>query len=656
MILRSPTHARCLLAVLLLLAVAHVPLEADDDPLSVQITSPLGRTGIPGTIRIVARVKTAEDYEVMLTRFFVDGVMVGEVSDGPPYAVPWVDENPFDTARIRVEAFDTAGATATDTVTLNPLELVDTAEVASVLLEASVEDLDGRSVVGLTGEEFVLTENDIEQIIDQVLVEAVPATFTILVDRSQSMSRRIEMVREAAAGLTARLRKADLVAVIPFAKEIGPITGPTNDRETVRGAISTIRATGGTALLDAVTKVSSLLGEVQGRHAVVLITDGYDEHSTATVDEAIAAVRDAHAILYVIGVGGVAGISLQGQQMLRKLADDSGGRAFFPSRPSQLAETHELVSSNVFNRYLITYTPRDQRPDGTWRAIALSTADPDHTIRTRDGYFAPDPPPIRPSVEFTITDHERRLLEVGAQDLIVIEDGVEQTIEGFQEAADPVSIVLALDSSGSMKPSAEAVMEAARTFVHAVRDEDSLAVLTFADRPVFAHDLTTTREWSLDAIDDYTPVGGTALYDTVVDSLARLRRVEGRRVLVLLTDGRDEDNPGTGPGSLHTFAEALAKLRETEAAIYPIGLGPNIDPGVMEGFALESGGAAYYPQDVSTLAADYRRIVENLRRRYVITFTSTNSTRDGGWREVEIKTRAAGTIVNSRGGYFAPDK
>ena len=219
-----------------------------------------------------------------------------------------------------------------------------------------------------------------------------------------------------------------------------------------------------------------------------------------------------------------------------------------------------------------------------------------------------------------------------------------------------MSIILALDSSGSMKPSAEAVMEAARTFVHAIREEDALAVLTFADRPVFAHDLTTTREWSLDAIDSYTPIGGTALYDAVVDSLARLRRVEGRRVLVLLTDGRDEDNPGTGPGSLHTFAEALAKLRETEAAVYPIGLGPNIDPGVMEGLALESGGAAYFPEDVSTLAADYRRIVENLRRRYVITFTSTDSTRNGGWREVEIQTRAPGTIVNSRGGYFAPDK
>ncbi len=627
-----------------------------EDALSIEITSPLGRTGIPGTIRIVARIRPPEDATVMLARFLVDGATVGEVTNGPPYAVAWVDDNPFDTVRIRVDAYDTTGAHAYDSVTLEPLELVDEAEVASVRLQASVEDLDGRSVLGLTEEHFLLTENDVEQPIDQVLVEIEPATFTILVDRSRSMSRRINMVREAAAGLTSHLRSSDSIAIVPFAKDIGPITGPTNDRQTVQDAISAIRATGGTAIVDSLTRVAGLLGEVEGRHAIVLITDGYDEHSTSTVEEALAATKAAHATLYVIGVGGVAGISLQGQQMLKSLAEGNGGRAFFPARNSQLVSTHELVSSDLFHRYLITYTPLDQRPDGTWRAIGLKTGDPDHSIRTRDGYFAPDPPPIRRSIEFTITDFERRLLEVGAEDLLVFEDGVEQTIDVFQEAVDPVSIVLALDSSGSMKKSADAVMAAARSFVHAIREEDSLAVLTFADRPVFAHDLTTTREWSLDAIDDYTPIGGTALYDTVVNSLARLRRVEGRRVLVLLTDGRDEDNPGTGPGSLNTLQEALVRVGEVDATIYPIGLGPSIDPVVMRQLAAESGGAAYFPQDVSTLADDYRRIIENLRRRYVITYTSTDSTRDGAWRDVEIRTRTPGTIVNSRGGYHAPEE
>ena len=399
----------------------------------------------------------------MLVRFFVDDVMLGELGDGPPYALAWVDENPFETANIRAEAYAGRAGSATDTVTLVPLELVDTAEVASVLLEVSVEDLDGRSVTGLTVERFVLKENEVDQSIDQILIETVPATFTILVDGSRSMSRRIDFVREAAAGLTGFLRPDDRVAVVPFSKDIGPVTGPTGDRATVQGAISAIRATGGTAIVDSVKRISSLLAGVEGRHAILLITDGYDEHSTESVDQAVAAVKSAHATLYVIGVGGVAGISLKGAQLLRKLAEDSGGRAFFPARPSQLSFIHELVSSDVFDRYLITYTPLDQTPDGMWRAISVVTDDKDHKVRTRAGYMAPAPPPVRPSLEFTITDLERRHLDVSAEELVVVEDGVPQTIDVFNEAVDPVSIILALDSSGSMKRSADAVMGAART-------------------------------------------------------------------------------------------------------------------------------------------------------------------------------------------------
>ena len=199
-------------------------------------------------------------------------------------------------------------------------------------------------------------------------------------------------------------------------------------------------------------------------------------------------------------------------------------------------------------------------------------------------------------------------------------------------------------------------MEAARTFVHSVRDEDSLAVMTFADRPVFAHDLMTTREWSIEAIDDYIPIGGTALYDTVVDSLTRLRRVEGRKGDCPAHRWPGRGQPGTGPGSVHTLADALSRLRAVDATIFCIGLGPNIDPETLKSLAIDSGGDVYFPQDVSTLADDYRRILENIRRQHVITYTSTNSARDGEWRHVEIRTDMSGTIVNSRGGYFAPEQ
>src|SRR6185503_15164875 len=108
------------------------------------------------------------------------------------------------------------------------------------------------------------------------------------------------------------------------------------------------------------------------------------------------------------------------------------------------------------------------------------------------------------------------------------ENGAAQTIDTFQEAVDPVSIVLALDASGSMKKSADAVRQAARDFVQSVKPEDSLSLIMFADKPVVAHDLSADRKLSTDAIDKYEALGGTALYDALWDALTSLRDTKSR--------------------------------------------------------------------------------------------------------------------------------
>ena len=136
----------------------------------------------------------------------------------------------------------------------------------------------------------------------------------------------------------------------------------------------------------------------------------------------------------------------------------------------------------------------------------------------------------------------------------------------------------------------------------------------------------------------------------------RLKFVQGRRAVVVLTDGRDEDNPGTGPGSIHALEDVIARAKEVDTAIYAIGLGPKVDRALLERLAQISGGAAYFPADASELQAQYRGIVENLRRRYVLGYASTNPKRNGAWRTVEIRPREGTLQVRSRGGYFAPDR
>ena len=344
-----------------------------------------------------------------------------------------------------------------------------------MLLEATVVDKAERFVGGLDAASFRVLENDEPQTIDLASVESLPVTYTLLVDASQSMHARMEFVRAAAGRLADFLRPKDRIIVAPFAQSLGAITGPTGDRETIAGAVPAISSKGGTAIADGLIEASRLVAGAEGRHVIVLITDGYDEDSQTKMEDALVAAQSAHAAVYVIGVGGIAGISLKGERALRKIARETGGRVFFPSREQELPAVHELVAEDVQQRYLITYSPTNQAADGAWRRIALSTTDSSHRIRTRAGYFAPAPPPVRPSLEFTATDANSQFVDLTRDDLVVLEDGVPQKVDTFQEAVAPVSVVLALDASGSMARAAEAVKAAALSFVEALRPEDASA-------------------------------------------------------------------------------------------------------------------------------------------------------------------------------------
>jgi VWFA-related protein len=179
-------------------------------------------------------------------------------------------------------------------------------------------------------------------------------------------------------------------------------------------------------------------------------------------------------------------------------------------------------------------------------------------------------------------------------------------------------------------------------------------MLMFADKVDVVHAITTNRANSYEALAAYKAEGGTALYDALCDSLLMLKGLKGRRAVVVLSDGRDEDNPGTGPGSLRVWEDVLRLLQDQDVTFFPVGLGPRIDQDRLSLLATFSGGEVYFPQDVEQLRAQFERITENLRHRYIVGYTSTNPVRDGKWRAVEIRPRAPGVRITSRKGYFAP--
>ena len=227
------------------------------DDVHVRITSPLGRTGAVGTVRIVAQIEPPAGGTVDAVRFYVDGTLLRTITTGPPYAVEWLDANPFDRCELAVEVDDSLGRKGRTSVVLEPYEVAEASEVTSVLLEAGVYDKKGQFIGGLKATDFALQEDGIPQSLDLVDHERIPAIFALLIDSSQSMSRRFDFVKDAAGRLTQFLRPKDRVLVAPFSKHLQAITGPTADRRTVVEAIDAIQPSGGTSILDSLVELAS---------------------------------------------------------------------------------------------------------------------------------------------------------------------------------------------------------------------------------------------------------------------------------------------------------------------------------------------------------------------------------------------------------------
>jgi VWFA-related protein len=641
----------------MLVAAGVTPAAKDHEPTApptITITSPLGRSGLPGKIRIVARVDAPPKVQPVSVTFSIDGMPLGTDTDGAPYEALWVDENPFEAREITAEAMFADGNSIRDVVTLKPLEITEAADVSSVAVEATVVDATGRFVSDLEQSDFMLREDGNAEAVDFFRQQRDPALFTLLVDSSHSMAIRADEVRAAARRFLDAIAPDDQVVVAPFNRSITAITGPTTDHNTVLQAIAAIKPDGGTAILDALGEAVQNLSTVAGRRAVVLITDGYDEHSQLQIDTAVTTLNAGNVPVYVIGFGGIAGISLDGEKLLNTLAGDTGGRAWFPRDQPQLGKAYETIATEVQHRYFLTYTPHNQRRDGTWRKISVEVTKPGLTVRARTGYTAPKAPPVHPVIEFAAVGASQVPASVTKDDLEVIEDGVEQEIQTFEEAVEPVTVVLALDASGSMKKAAAQAQAAAREFVDALRPEDRIAMVSFADKSVLVHGPTDKRDETLKAIEGYVAAGGTALNDALYDSLSQVAKAEGRRAVVVVTDGRDENAASTGPGSAQSWDDVLQELAKTDATVYAIGIGTNVDKARLQTLADKSGGAAYFPADASTLATSYHKIVDEMRRRYVIGYESTNGERDGRWRKLDIRTRTGAVTIRSRGGYYAP--
>ncbi|HXK62397.1 MAG TPA: VWA domain-containing protein, partial [Acidobacteriota bacterium] len=284
-------------------------------------------------------------------------------------------------------------------------------------------------------------------------------------------------------------------------------------------------------------------------------------------------------------------------------------------------------------------------------------------------------------------------------DFRVYEDGTEQTIGKFLQTEEPFHLLLLLDVSGSTQDYLDLIKDASIGFTRELGPEDKIAIATFNSDFRLRQDFTGDRKRAVEAIRGIRSGGGTAVYDALFESVNHVRRVDGRKAIVLFSDGVDNQLQGYGgEGSRATFDQLYREIQEVDALIYTIfldtestggwtggGSGTVIDilgdilrggrrPGgryprppvyrrdnsyeearrQMEMIAEQTGARMYAPDRISDLATVYSEIANDLRVQYTLGYNSTNPNSDGSWREVKVSiVNRPDLVVRTRKGYYA---
>jgi VWFA-related protein len=372
------------LAASALIAAAALTGAAQQAPVSLRIVSPTSDAYLSGPVRLAARIEPpAATRLVKRVVFFADGPQVCTIVT-PPFDCEWDAGDRVEEHQIRAVALMSDGSRLVATVRTPGARYVETSHVDIVQVTAVVTDRDGRFVHGLTQKDFRLYEDDRQQPVTHFASQNIPLELVTAIDISSSMTDALTGVKQAAKQFLAGLEAGDQVTVLGFNENIFTLARRATDPEVRARAVDRLAPWGGTALYDAIVRAVDVLGRQTGRRAIVLFTDGDDQSSHATLNAAIARTEGSDATIYPIGQGRAVSTS-QFQQLLKRLAATSGGRAFFTEDPAALTTAFNDILADLRGQYLIAFAPSSTARDGSWHRIRVEVTG-NHLVRARQGY------------------------------------------------------------------------------------------------------------------------------------------------------------------------------------------------------------------------------------------------------------------------------
>ena len=250
-----------------------------------------------------------------------------------------------------------------------------------VMVPVTVTDQRGRPVTGLRREHFEVFEDRVEQEIISFGAEDIPISIGIVFDVSGSMGSSIGLAREASASFLQHGTPDDEVFLILFNDQAEIVQDFTNDINRIQRFLVFKDVGGLTAMYDAVYLGLEKVQEgINPKKALLLVTDGLDNRSRYRLSNVREFFRESDVQLYSIGGA-------------RSLAEETGGRAFFPRSVFELPDISRSISIELKNQYVIGYESTNKTTDGEWRDIDIRLAPPDGVprlnSRARRGYYAP---------------------------------------------------------------------------------------------------------------------------------------------------------------------------------------------------------------------------------------------------------------------------
>jgi Ca-activated chloride channel family protein len=304
----------------------------------------------------------------------------------PPYAIDVPTARLANVEFVRASVIDSTDYEAADILFLNGDRVVETIDVNLIELPVSVIDATGNPIGNLEQKNFTVLENEKPQTITSFnFASNLPISVGVLLDHSGSMEKRIDEARSAALEFfKGILKPADRAFIAGFASDPTRNAPFVSDISILEAQVNSMpKPAGGTSLYDAIVTGLYRFRGLQGRKALIVITDGDDTTSRLSWDDMLGYVRSARVPVYFIGVG----IGMLGGGGMKSIAAETGGIAYFISSTKQLTETYKQLEKELRSQYMLAYQSESSKNDSAYRSILVKVDRPDAKVRTIRGYI-----------------------------------------------------------------------------------------------------------------------------------------------------------------------------------------------------------------------------------------------------------------------------